>query len=134
MPEHEIGRDGAVHRQHLDGHSQAWWPQARRVPSRRRSWAPSRPRIDNTLLRAVVQAFHWKQQLDSGRFATISELAEMEKLDRSFVSHTLRLTLLAPDLVEAILDGNQPRTMELQTLMRDPPVGWVRQRPGSSGR
>ena len=59
-------------------------------------WAPSRPRIDNTLLRAVVQAFHWKQQLESGQFATISELAEMEKLDRSFVSHILRLTLLAP--------------------------------------
>src|SRR3954462_3228138 len=67
-------------------------------------WSPSRPRIDNTLLRAVVQAFHWKQQLESGRFVTISELAEAEKLDRSFVSHTLRLTLLAPDLVEAILD------------------------------
>ena len=91
-------------------------------------WAPSRPRIDNTLLRAVVQAFHWKQQLDSGQFTTISELAAAEKLDRSFVSHTLRLTLLAPDLVEAILDGKQPRTVELQPLMRRLPGEWVRQR------
>jgi hypothetical protein len=60
------------------------------VPSR----GASRPCIDNTLLRAVIQAFHWKQHLESGRFATISELAEAEMLDRSFVSHALRL--LAP--------------------------------------
>src|SRR5882757_2600078 len=74
-------------------------------------WAPSRPRIDNTLLRAIVQAFHWKRQLESGQFATIIELAEAKKIDRSFASHALRLTLLAPDLVEAILDGKQPRTI-----------------------
>src|SRR5215204_6764641 len=67
-------------------------------------WAPSRPRIATTLLRAVVQALHRKQLLDSDQFATISELAEAEKLDRSFVSHILRLILLAPELVEAILD------------------------------
>ena len=42
-------------------------------------------RIDNTLLRAVVQAFHWKRQLELGQFATIIELADAEKLDRSFV-------------------------------------------------
>jgi hypothetical protein len=91
------------------------------------SWTPSRRRIDNPLLRAVVQAFHWKQQLESGQFATISELAIAEKLDRSFVSHTLRLTMLAPDLVEAILDGEQRATMGLQ-FMRTFPLGWSRQR------
>jgi hypothetical protein len=90
-------------------------------------WAPSRTRIDNTLLRAVVQAFHWKHQLESGQFATIIELAATEKLDRSFVSHTLRLTLLAPDLVEAILDGEQPQTMELQALMCRLAVEWTGQ-------
>jgi DNA-binding transcriptional ArsR family regulator len=94
-------------------------------------WAPLRPRIDNTLLRAIVQAFHWKHQLEKGQFATISELAEAEKLDRSFVSHALRLTLLAPELVEAILDGSQPRTMELQPLMRGLAVEWKRQRRDS---
>ena len=82
----------------------------------------------NTLLRAVVQAFQWKQQLDSGQFATISELAQAEKLDRAFVSHAPRLTLLAPDLVEAILDGRQAPTMELQPLMRGFPVEWHQRR------
>ncbi|RWC03490.1 hypothetical protein [Mesorhizobium sp.] len=97
-------------------------------PAGAEPWVPSRPRIDNTLLRAVVQAFRWKQQLESGQFATISELAEGETLDGSFVSHMLRLTLLAPDLIEAILDRKQPRTMELQPLMRGLTVDWERQR------
>lgn len=91
-------------------------------------WAPTRPRIDNTLLRAVVQAFAWKHQLETGQFATISELAEAKKLDRSFVSHILRLTLLAPDLVEAVIDGRQPSAMQLQPLVRGVPVEWERQR------
>jgi hypothetical protein len=97
-------------------------------PAGAEPWAPSRPRIDNTLLRALVQAFHWQQQLGSGQYATVSELAEAQKLDRSFVSHTLRLTLLAPNLVEAILDGRQPPTMQLQPLVRGFPVEWERQR------
>ena len=92
------------------------------------SWAPRRPKVDNTLLKAVVQAFHWKRQLESGQFATIIELAEAEKLDRSFVSHTLRLTLLAPALIEAILDGQQHAMMGLPALMRTFPLDWSRQR------
>ena len=97
-------------------------------PAGAEDWAPSRPRIDNTLMRALVQAFHWQHKLESGQHATISELAAAEKLDRSFVSHMFRLTLLAPDLVEAILDGRQPPTMQLQPLVRGFPVEWERQR------
>jgi hypothetical protein len=80
------------------------------------------------LLRAVVQAFAWKVQLDAGLYTTISDLAAAEKLNMSYVSHQLRLTLLAPDLVEAILDGRQPPTSQLQPLMRDMPLEWHRQR------
>ena len=97
-------------------------------PAGAEPWAPSRLRIDNTLLRALVQAFRWQLKLESGQHATISELAAAEKLDRSFVSHMLRLTLLAPELVEAILDGRQPSTMQLQPLVRGFPVEWERQR------
>ena len=97
-------------------------------PAGAEPWAPSRPRIDNTLMRALVQAFHWQHKLESGQHATIIELAAAEKLDRSFVSHMLRLTLLAPDLVEAVLDGRQSPTMQLQPLVRGFPVEWERQR------
>src|SRR3954452_21977146 len=98
-------------------HSEAAYCEAQLHASR------SLPRIDNEL-RAVIQVFRWKQQLDTGQFATISELAQAEKLDRLFVSHALRLTLLTPDLVEAILDSKQPRTMELRPLMRGLAVMW----------
>ena len=97
-------------------------------PDGQQTWAPSRPRVDNTLLRAVVQAFHWKGLLESGHFATVSELAAAEQLNGSYVSHVLRLTLLAPFLVEAILDGRQPPTMQLQLLMRSVPTTWELER------
>jgi hypothetical protein len=86
------------------------------------------PRVDNTLLRAVLQAFHWKNQLEAGQFATVSELAAAEGLNGTYVSHVMRLTLLAPDLVEAVLDGRQPKTMQLQTLIRAVPDFWDDQR------
>ena len=90
--------------------------------------APIRPRVDNTLLRAVVQAFHWKSQLEAGQFATVSELAAAEGLNGSYVSHVLRLALLAPDLVEAVVQGSQPTTMQLQALVRNVPDHWDMQR------
>ncbi|HEV7253433.1 MAG TPA: hypothetical protein VGN97_10095 [Mesorhizobium sp.] len=95
-------------------------------------WAPQWPRVDSTLVRALARAFRWQAMLDGGRFNTVSELAKAEKLDISYVAHTIRLALLAPDLVEAILDGKQPATMQLQPLMRGFPVEWERQRAGVS--
>ncbi|WP_419695541.1 hypothetical protein ACN2CC_03070 [Mesorhizobium muleiense] len=77
-------------------------------PAGAQQWTPARPRIDSTLIRALARAFRWKHMLEIGEFATVIELAAAERLDRSFVSHVLQLTLLAPDLVEAILDGRQP--------------------------
>lgn len=97
-------------------------------PDGQPAWAPSRPRVDNALLRAVVQAFNWKSQLESGQFATVSELAQSEGFNGSYVAHVLRLTLLAPDLVEAILEGRQPATMQLQPLVRSLACEWSRQR------
>ena len=96
-------------------------------PAGEQQWTPARPRIDSTLIRALARAFRWKNLIESGRFATVSELAAAEKLDRSFVSHVLHLTLLSPDLVEAILDGKQPATLQLQPLMRGFPVVWEEQ-------
>lgn len=85
------------------------------------------PRVDNTLLGAVVRAFHWSQ-LEAAQLATVAELAVSEGLNGSFASHVLRLTLLAPDLVESVIEGRQPSTIQLQTLMRWLPLRWDDQR------
>jgi hypothetical protein len=97
-------------------------------PAGEQQCTPARPRIDSTLIRALARAFRWKHSLEGGQYSTVSELAAAEKLDRSFVSHVLQLTLLAPDLVEAILDGKQLATLQLQPLMRGFPVQWEAQR------
>jgi hypothetical protein len=65
--------------------------------------------------------------LETGRFGTINELAAAEKINSSYVSRLLRLTLLAPAIVEAILDGRQPEGMTLPGLMEPFPVEWERQ-------
>ncbi len=83
---------------------------------------------DTTLVKAVARAFRWRRMLESGRFATINELAAAEKINSSYVSRLLRLTLLAPDIVEAILDGRQPEGMTLPGLMEPFPVEWGQQR------
>ena len=84
-------------------------------------------RQDITLIKAVARAFRWRRMLESGRFSTINELAAAEKINSSYVSRVLRLTLLAPDIVEAILDGRQPEGMTLPGLMEPFPVDWARQ-------
>jgi hypothetical protein len=66
--------------------------------------------------------------LETGRYGTIDELAAAEKINSSYVSRLLRLTLLAPDIVEAILDGRQPEEITLPGLMEPFPVEWERQR------
>ena len=70
-------------------------------------WAP-RPRVDNAMVKALARAFRWQRMLDEGVCGTIEELAKREKVNRGYMSRVLRLTLLAPDIVEAILDGRQP--------------------------
>ena len=84
---------------------------------------------DTTLVKAVARAFRWRRMMETGRFATINELAAAEKINSSYVSRLLRLTLLAPDIVEAILDGRQPDGMTLPGLMEPFPECWHVQHP-----
>ena len=86
------------------------------------------PSPDDTLLKALARAHRWKRVLESGAVQSLNELAEAEKINPSYLSRIYRLTLLAPDIVEAILDGRQPRTLQLADLMDDMPVEWERQR------
>ena len=81
-------------------------------------------RQDVTLIKAVARAFRWRRLLETGRFTTINELAAAEKINSSYVSRVLRLTLLAPDIVEAILDGRQREGVTLPALMQPFPVDW----------
>jgi hypothetical protein len=90
--------------------------------------APSQRKSDNTLVKALARAFRWKRMLESGEFATIGELAAREGIALSYMTRVLRLTLLAPDIVEAILDGRQRPEVTLVQLLEPLPVEWVEQR------
>ena len=67
-----------------------------------------RTRVDSALLKALARGFRWRKLLETGHFATIQEIAEAENINPSYISRVLRLTLLAPEIVEAILAGTQP--------------------------
>jgi hypothetical protein len=84
-------------------------------------------RIDNAMIKAVARAFRWREMLETGVHATVAEIAAAEKINESYVGRVLRLTLLAPDIVEAILNGQQPIELTLAVLMRHFPVGWADQ-------
>ncbi len=88
--------------------------------------APPR-RADNTLVKALARAFRWKRMLDSGEFATIAELAEREGIAPSYMTRVLRLTLLAPDIVETILGGKYGPEITLADLLEPFPAIWATQ-------
>jgi hypothetical protein len=86
----------------------------------------SKPQPDGTLVKALARAHRWQRVLESGENATLAELADAERISRSYVCRVLRLTLLAPDIVERILDGRP--TAGLAQLLKPFPVEWERQR------
>ena len=92
------------------------------------AWMPSKPRRDDTLIRAIARARRWQRMLESGQVPSTRQLAEKEKINASYLARILRLTLLAPDIVEAILDGRQPKGLLLADLMKTFPVEWDKQR------
>lgn len=85
-------------------------------------------RTDNTLVKALARAFRWKSMLESGEFATIAELAEREGIAPSYMTRVLRLTLLAPHIVEAFLDGKQGTDATLARVLEPFPLVWEEQR------
>ena len=83
---------------------------------------------DNTLVKALARAFRWKRMLESGEFATISELAEREGIATSYMTRLLRLTQLEPGIIEAVLDGRQGDAVTLARLMDPFPISWIEQK------
>jgi hypothetical protein len=89
---------------------------------------PDRPRVDNAMVKALARAFRWRKLLETEVYGTIEELAAAEKINASYVSRVLRMTLLAPDIVEAILDGRHAPGLTLANTMKYFPVLWNEQR------
>jgi hypothetical protein len=92
------------------------------------AWAPTKPRLDETLIRALGRAHRWRRLLEDGTYRSAGEISEAEKIDRSFVNRLMRLTLLAPDIQESILEGRQPKGMQLEELTSLFPSDWEEQR------
>lgn len=89
--------------------------------------APVTRHVDNAMVKAIARAFRWREMLENGTYATIAEIAAAEKINESYVGRVLQLTLLAPDIVEAIINGRQAAGLQLDAFMRRFPVGWDKQ-------
>ena len=83
---------------------------------------------DNALVVALARAWQWQEELESGEYSTVEELASANKIDVSYVRRMLRLNSLAPDIVEAILQNNAPDHISLRTLYRGIAPSWAEQR------
>jgi hypothetical protein len=84
--------------------------------------------IDNAMVKAIARAFRWQKLLEIGTYTCLDDIAKTEKIGASFISRIIRLTSLAPDIVDSILDGRQPGQLTLKHLMKPFPAEWARQR------
>jgi hypothetical protein len=88
----------------------------------------SNPQPHGTLVKALARAWRWQKLLDYEVYSSVTEVAKAEGISRSYISRILRLTLLAPDIVEAILAGRTDQALMLENLERPLPAGWEEQR------
>jgi hypothetical protein len=91
-----------------------------------------KPRRDETLVKALVRAHRWRRRIESGQAKSITDLAEQEGVTDAYVCRLLPLTCLAPDIVEAILDGRQPKGLKLAEMLGNGSLGWEKQRTALS--
>ncbi len=94
------------------------------TPLKEPDWKPPRSRIDSTLVKALARAFRWKRLLENGTYGSVVELATAEEINEAYVRRILRLALLAPPVVDAILDGRQPPSLRLEDLRGDLAIEW----------
>lgn len=107
----------------------------RRRPGRKTVVTPA-PRADQTavltradpaLVKALARAFRYQRMLDQGRYASVTEMAAAEKIDRGYLGRLLQLTLLAPSVVEMITSGRQRDNITLPRLAEPLPTLWAEQ-------
>ncbi|MGO8911561.1 MAG: hypothetical protein ACLQDM_19890 [Bradyrhizobium sp.] len=89
-------------------------------------WSPT-PRADTALVKAIARAHRWRQMIESDEYSSSAELARAEKINESYLGRILRLTLIAPDITQAILAGRQPSTLQLHDLLKQLPSTWAEQ-------
>lgn len=89
---------------------------------------PASPRTEDALLKALAKAFRWRKQIESGEYASITELARAQGVNDSYACRLLRLTLLSPETVTTVLDGRQHPDLTLKQLARPMPTQWDQQR------
>ncbi len=92
------------------------------------AWTGRRVVVDNAIVNALGRAHRWKAILESGEYASLTELAKAEKINLSYLCRVLRLTLLAPDIAQALLDGKLACRLQLSDLLRPIPLVWTEQR------
>jgi hypothetical protein len=97
------------------------------TPAGATPWIPTPSRVDNTIVKAIVRAHRWRELLESGRYATLRDLAKAEAINESYLGRVLRLTLLSPKIIEAIIEGRQPPALELDDLLKQFPIEWDEQ-------
>jgi hypothetical protein len=84
--------------------------------------------VQAAVIQALARAFSWAEILETGQVKSISELARNLAVDSSYVTRVLKLTTLAPDIVEAIINGEEPDGLSLARLIKSFPVEWSEQR------
>ena len=86
---------------------------------------------NGSLVSALAKAYRWQEQLESSEYAGLEDLAAANGVDRTYVGRILRLTSLAPEIVEKILNGDEPEGISLAKLRNDLPVLWAEQECGA---
>ena len=102
------------------------------APARLPTLISGNPSGDDALIKALARAFRWRTLIETGVHSTVAEIAAAEKVNPSYASRILRLSLLAPEIVEEILDSRHPAGITLDRLMRPFPVAWEQQRSAFS--
>lgn len=90
--------------------------------------APACRHIDSAMVKAIARAFRWREMLEDGEYSTIREIAVAENINESYLGRVLRVTLLTPDLIDAVLNGRQPAGLQLEHLLKRFPIEWHFQR------
>src|SRR5580704_10396570 len=89
------------------------------------TWTGRRVVLDNTIVKALGRAHRWKAMLESGDYCSMTDLAKSEKINLSYLCRVLRLTLLAPTIVQELLDGKHTSELQLSDLLRPIPLIWA---------